>query len=227
MMSSFQEPSASADMWDTLHSDSRFRPRYPSEDVVRFLVGAFPEETRSAKHSLDIGVGGGRHVHLMCEMGFDVAGCDISEVALRHTREWLSESRCEADLRVGSMLDLPFDAAAFDAAVAFGVFYYGDGSDYAQAVAELHRVLRPGGQALVVTRATDDYRFGKGQDLGEDTWRILIEDTNEYGSVQHFLSESAVPRVFSAFSSVDFEKTTTSRLQRAAMDSNWIVRLVK
>jgi ubiquinone/menaquinone biosynthesis C-methylase UbiE len=99
---------------------------------------------------LDIGCGPG---YLAAEMANAVGaqgrvcGIDVSEPMLK-----LARRRCAAldrvDLKIGDASRLPFDDATFDAAAAIQVYLYVNGVD--SALAELHRVLRPGGRAVVM-----------------------------------------------------------------------------
>ena len=148
---------------------------------------------------LDIGLGAGRHTKLAAELGFRAFGMDISFVGLQHARERLLTAGLDARLAQASMLDLPFSECSFAAVLSFGVFYYGTEKEMKQAIAEVHRVLIPGGKAFLVTRTAGDYRFGKGTRLGRNTFELDIDDTNEYGSVQHFLASDDVPLYFSEF----------------------------
>jgi hypothetical protein len=96
-----------------------------------------------------------------------------------------------------------------------------------QAIAELHRVLKVGGQAFVVVRTTDDFRHGKGRALEPDTYLLTISETNEEGTVQHFLSEPELRAAFTAFSEFEFEKTETTFAARTRKNSDWLVSLKK
>jgi SAM-dependent methyltransferase len=60
------------------------------------------------------------------------------------------------DVRVGDLVALPFEAGAFDVAVAAWMLYHAPDLD--RAVAELARVLRPGGRLVATTNATDHLR---------------------------------------------------------------------
>lgn len=213
--------------WNRLHTLARFRPRYPLDHVVRFLMSNFPEERRRSLKALDIGVGGGRHIKLLCELGFLAFGIDISDEGLQHCRDWLGTLNYEATLKQASMSDLPFPDNAFDVAISCGVFYYADSAGMQKAIGELHRVLAPGALALVLTRTTDDYRYGKGILLEDNTFRLTIEDTNECGTVGHFLGESDVPAMFSSFSDVRFEKTETTFNERQSVNSDWLITVRK
>ena len=125
------------------------------------------------------------------------------------------------------MTELPFESNSFDAAISYGVFNYGTAEDMRGAIDELHRVLKVGGQGFVVLRTTDDFRYGKGQALEEDTCLLTISETNEVGTVQHFLSEPTVRASFAAFSDLEFEKTETTFSARTAKNSDWLISLRK
>ncbi len=213
--------------WNRLHRQPRFRPQYPSEHVVRFFMNHFPAEQRASLRALDIGVGGGRHTKLLSELGFQTFGVDISDEGLQHCRAWLDSLDYHATLQRASMCCLPFAAGYFDLAISFGVYYYADAAGMAAAVAELHRVLVKGGRALVTLRSVDDYRYGKGEALGEKTFRLEIDDTNERGTVQHFLDEADVPILFHEFSEVLFEKTETTFHERRDVNSDWLITVRK
>jgi SAM-dependent methyltransferase len=215
--------------WDGLHALERFRPVYPSEAVVRFLMTGFRDRLRQSPRlsALDIGVGGGRHVRLLCELGFDTCGVDISAEGLKQTEGLLARLGFTATLKPAAMTELPFESSSFDVVISYGVFNYGTAADMRQAIAEVHRVLKPGGRAFVVLRTTDDFRHGKGQALEPDTYLLTISETNEEGTVQHFVSESAVSTAFAAFSNLEFEKTETTFAARTAKNSDWLVSVRK
>ena len=96
-----------------------------------------------------------------------------------------------------------------------------------QAIAELRRVLVPQGRACLLMKTTDDYRFAKGTRLENNTFRLTIQETNEYDAVLHFLSESDIPEEFSQFSDVQFEKTETTFDQRRSVNSEWLITVQK
>lgn len=213
--------------WDALHTQPRFRPRYPNEHVVRFLMANFAPEDRAHSRVLDIGVGGGRHTRLLCELGFQVIGTDISREGLTQTERLLNASGLQANLQLAEMTSLPFPDASFHGVLSYGVFVYADRAGMAQAVAELHRVLLPDGMAFLMLRSDRDYRCGKGEEIEPGTYRLTIEDTNEFGLIQRFLSEAEVSECFAAFREVDFELTETTFDHRRKYNSDWLITVRK
>jgi SAM-dependent methyltransferase len=214
----------SSSHWDQLHDNPRFRPQYPNDHVVRFLMGSRTLLEGKRARFLDIGVGAGRHCKLASELGFETFGIDTSFVGLQHTRLCLGNIAFVAQ---ASMLALPFTDCSFQVVLSFGVFYYGTADDMKQAIAETHRVLEPGGKALIVLRTLDDHRFGKGKKLGHNTFQLDIADTNELGTVEHFVGAADIEPYFSTFSQISFEKTETTSANRTRVDSDWLITLGK
>jgi ubiquinone/menaquinone biosynthesis C-methylase UbiE len=222
-----EEPKKFCTLWDRLHEQPRFRPVYPNESVVRFLMQNYRNFNPQGIKVLDLGVGGGRHTKLLCELSFCVFGIDISMIALKYTRKRIVKENLDAGLARATMDHLPFKENSFDAVISYGVFNYGNQKEMQKAIKEVYRILTPNGKAFVMLRSTDDYRFGKGEQLEPNTFNLNIHDTNEHGTIQHFLGEKAVREYFSAFSNLEFEKTETTFMQLQAVNSDWLITAEK
>jgi SAM-dependent methyltransferase len=219
---------AQAISWDQLHESPRFRPRYPNDHVVRFLMANRAAiEGTGTRRFLDIGAGAGRHMQLASELGFEPYGIDTSITGLQHAEQRLRNLQLPSKLAHASMLALPFADCSFALVLSFGVFYYGTGNDMQQAIAEAHRVLVSGGKLFALLRTTQDYRFGKGERLARNTFRLKIADTNELDTVQHFLAIGDIAVYFGKFSQVTFEKTETTSANRTRVDSDWLISAQK
>lgn len=107
--------------------------------AVSSLLGASPGIV------LDCGMGPGRLLLELARRGWTVAGIDVSAEMVALARARLPEKTDQ--LLQGSVESLPFPAASFDAAVATGVLEYVE--DVPRALAEVARVLRPGGLFVV------------------------------------------------------------------------------
>ena len=86
---------------------------------------------------LDIACGSGLAVRLADATGATVAGIDASDELIAVARERTPH----ADLRIGSMYELPWPDASFDAVMSVNGVWGGCGA----AIDEAFRVLRPGG----------------------------------------------------------------------------------
>jgi SAM-dependent methyltransferase len=86
---------------------------------------------------LDVACGAGLGVRLAAGTGAEVAGIDAAEALLDVARDRTPG----ADLRLGSMFELPWPDARFDRVMSINGIWGG----CAGALDEAHRVLRPGG----------------------------------------------------------------------------------
>ena len=97
---------------------------------------------------LEVGCGPAVMMPDLLAMGFEVDGIDVSGEMVRRGRQRMAghplERRCRLD--VGDVEHLAFPDAAFDAVLCMGVLEYLPGN--AKALAEISRVLRPGGMAV-------------------------------------------------------------------------------
>jgi len=98
------------------------------------------------KDVLDVGCGAGVEVVRFARAGARVTGVDIAESAINLARANVEQQGLEARLEVADGEHLPFPDASFDLVFTHGVVQY-TGDDSAM-VAEIHRVLRPGGLAI-------------------------------------------------------------------------------
>ena len=108
---------------------------------------------RPGERVLDMGCGAGRHAFEMYRRGADVVAFDQDADELAVVREWFAAMRdevppgAEADAKEGDALALPFGDGEFDRIVAAEVLEHIPAD--IQAIAELARVLRPGGTLAV------------------------------------------------------------------------------
>jgi SAM-dependent methyltransferase len=103
---------------------------------------------RRPRRFLDVGCGRGWFgARVRDELGADVSAVDQSSRMVELAREAGLDAR-EADVR-----DLPFDDDAFDCAAANWMLYHLPDVD--EALAEIARVLRPGGRLGAITNGRD------------------------------------------------------------------------
>jgi ubiquinone/menaquinone biosynthesis C-methylase UbiE len=95
---------------------------------------------------LDIGCAAGAEFDPLLARGFHIVGLDYAPEMLRLAQQRYAASKavhlCRADAE-----SLPFPDASFDHVVCLGVFEYL--STYDRGLDEIHRVLRPGGLAIL------------------------------------------------------------------------------
>ena len=150
-----------------------WKPMYITPDVVaqRHKV-LHALALRSGERVVDAGSGPG---FLAADMGTavgstgQICGIDISE-----SMNAMVQARCIGqpwvELRVGDATQLPFGDGDFDVAVSTQVCEYV--SDATKALAELYRVLRPGGRALLL----------------DTDWDSIVWNTTDRGRMDRVLA---------------------------------------
>src|SRR5262249_6843216 len=98
---------------------------------------------------LEIGFGPGVDVARTAAIGASVAGIDPSDVMVRQASRRNADAirAGRVDLRRGAMPDLPFVDAAFDKAYSINSYQFWPYKT--RALAELRRVMRPGGVVII------------------------------------------------------------------------------
>ncbi|MCR9219915.1 MAG: methyltransferase domain-containing protein [Alphaproteobacteria bacterium] len=126
---------------------------------------------------LDVGTSTGTNLRMLRDAGYhDVTGLDMSDEAIRYCRD-----KGLGDVRKGDICAMPFPDARFDAVLATDIVEHVD--DDAAALAEIRRVLKPGGLALLTVPAFEQL-WGAQDDLSHHKRRYrlprfcaLVEET--------------------------------------------------
>lgn len=140
--------------WDQVYAmDDAHRKLTPAAQVVLW-------EESLPRHStvLDVGCGIGRHAIWMALSRHFVSACDPSVVALKCLEQFAGERDANIPFHQCAAQALPWKADVFDAVLCYSVLHYLPEAELAPALSEMHRVLVPGGQLMLVTRTTEDER---------------------------------------------------------------------
>jgi ubiquinone/menaquinone biosynthesis C-methylase UbiE len=151
---------SSQETWDAFFSDFYLRVHAGGEDreAVReqALAATALSGCPAGGEVLDVACGFGRHAVPLAQEGYRVTGVDRSAPLLAE-----AQRRAGADARWPRLVEadyreLPFADASFDAALNLytSIGYLGDEED-ARVLAEIARVLRPGGRLVIETMHRD------------------------------------------------------------------------
>jgi ubiquinone/menaquinone biosynthesis C-methylase UbiE len=121
------------------------RHRYFVEPHIR-EVAQFPEH--KGKRLLEVGVGLGTDHRQFVLNGVRTVGIDLTPRAIQMTRQRLNLHGLTSNLCNTDAEKLPFKEDSFDVVYSFGVLLCTPNTDI--AIQEIHRVLRPGGKAIVM-----------------------------------------------------------------------------
>jgi len=144
-------PLASPEFFAEVEAD-RYSLEPAIEELARF-------ESWANRDVLEAGCGIASDGMRFVRAGARYTGLDFSPVALDVARRRLELEGGSAGFVSGDITDLPFPSESFDLVYSNGVIHHVP--DTARAVNEFHRVLRPGGTALVMVyhRSSFNYFF--------------------------------------------------------------------
>jgi SAM-dependent methyltransferase len=115
---------------------------------------------------------------------------------------------------------IPYPDAFFDAVISLYVIYHNTLANMKKTIAEIHRVLRPGGLALLTFMSKRSYRYGRGRQLEPDTFAPDVGA--DEGIPHHFSDRGKVERLLNAFHllQIDLDEWIDDQGQR---HSHWQV----
>lgn len=117
---------------------------------ARSVAGRFP----GARDVLEVAPGPGFFAVELAKLGtFKITGLEISDTLLEIARRNAADAKVAVDFRHGNASAMPFGDESFDLVYCSAAFK--NFSEPVKALDEMHRVLRPGGTALIVDLRKD------------------------------------------------------------------------
>lgn len=139
---------------------------YPNEYAVRIFMGNYPrlnldKSLYKRQKACEIGCGDGRNLVLLHNLGFRTYGVEITDEIVHGTKLRLKTVEgVEADIRVGTNDELPFESEFFDYLLSWNACYYmGEQEDFGAYVNEFARVLKPNGHLVVCVPKPNHFIF--------------------------------------------------------------------
>jgi len=169
------QPSLSFDRAADYYDATRALP----PDVSAKLTEAILVELRGAGRLLEVGVGTGRISRPLMERGLRVAGVDIAPQMMARLRDQLTPAHTPPDLLLADATRLPFRDGSFPALLFVHVLHLIP--DWRDAVAEMRRVLAPGGVVLSHWDQTKGANWGEPSkasdwDAAGEWWKEALQE---------------------------------------------------
>ncbi|HTP81012.1 MAG TPA: class I SAM-dependent methyltransferase [Bacteroidota bacterium] len=188
----------------------RFEIQPFMRDIVRF-------DQYAGKKVLEVGCGLGTDLIQFARAGAEVTGIDLTPQSIDFVRKRFRLEGLPLRADVADAEHLPFDDDSFDVVYSFGVLHHTPNTQ--RAVREVYRVLKPGGEAVVMLYHKNSFHVRVGTPLfsmfrawngrfrrataSVDDWvRIYDGGDNPLGKAY---TKSEAARLFAAFRNVTFE----------------------
>jgi SAM-dependent methyltransferase len=123
----------------------RFVGELAHKPLDRELLSRFATEVRGRGQVYDLGCGPGQTTAFLHDCGVTVRGLDLSAELLREA----GRRRPDVEFEQGDMLALPCANGSLVGVSAFYAIVHLSAAGFQRAVAEIHRVLQPGGLLLL------------------------------------------------------------------------------
>jgi len=139
------------------------------------------------KRVLEIGCGVGTDGAQFARAGADYTGIDLTEAAVELARQNFALQGLPGTFRSADAENLDFPDESFDLVYSHGVLHHTP--DTAQAVREVHRVLRSGGRAVVMLYHRDSYNYRVGIQMLRRAGANLLKHEMGLKLIHHLTGE--------------------------------------
>jgi ubiquinone/menaquinone biosynthesis C-methylase UbiE len=190
-------------------------PRYPEQVPFSEVLDYAALHGRAV---LEIGCGAGGQAEVFARQGAAVTAIDITDQAVHLTRRRFDLEGLPGSIQRGDAERLAFAGDSFDLVWSWGVIHHT--ADIARAVAEIHRVLRPGARAKVMVYHRHSLRnwihggLSHGLLRGK-LWRMSYDDVLKSvtdGYIARQMTKAEARALFRGFRSVKLRLTDLSDL---------------
>ena len=185
------------------------------------FIPSFAEfESWRGKKVLEVGVGLGTDFVRFARAGAEATGIDLTEAAAGLVRRRLELEGLEAEVLAADAEALPFPDVGFDLVYSWGVLHHTP--DTRKALAEVQRVLAPGGEARIMLYSRRSWFalgvWGKTALLRARPWRsfteVLADHVESPGTKAY--TQAELDELFAGFSSVSYRRFVTPYDRRVA-----------
>jgi ubiquinone/menaquinone biosynthesis C-methylase UbiE len=165
--------------------------RYRSHRHLTEWIGSM----RPGAHVLEVGCGIGLDSAQMAKGGLRVTGMDLTQIGAQTANARAQAHGWPASYLCADGEHLPFKDRTFDYVYSFGVMHHA--SDTQRCIDEAHRVLRDGGQALIML-----YHRHSLNEAVHRLVRVPFEERDELCPVVRRFTRAEVRSMFGRFKSV-------------------------
>lgn len=182
--------------WNQVHN-TRNWGRYPAEELIRFMARNYFSCERSSLRVLDLGCGTGANTWFFGREGFTTIAFDGSLTATKKAAAFCKDFADSTSFLQADAGILPFKNESFDVVADIGALSANSSKGVRQILAEINRVLKPGGRvfsSVLFTTSTSGYKTGEKIDC--HSYRNVDHGPVAGLGTIHFFSRSEIIRLW-------------------------------
>jgi len=172
--------------WNEIYARGEDSNEEPWTNVVSFVHRFVLKNATGPVSFLELGCGSGSNLRFAAGIGMDCTGIDASKVAVEVCNARLERDGLRADVLHCPFGKLPFPDQSFDCVVDRASLMFADPAILDETIAEVHRVLKPGGHFFHKTIADDVAATLVASDTGDGS-----STTDRYAKYLDFCLTSA------------------------------------
>lgn len=185
------------DHWAGIQQGSKWLT--PEDDVIRWAKGFQPDA-----RILDLGAGVGRHALALAANGYEVTALDAAPEGLAA----IDTADMGVTTTLGRMNALPYEDHSFDHVLSWNVIYHGDEDILLKTIAEIRRVLKPGGTymgtMLSKRRLPSECEKYAGREISRNAWVFDAPGTDKIHP-HYFCNAAELLALFAGFETLWLE----------------------
>ncbi len=169
-----------------------------------YSVEKIEKKLEKGSRILDAGCGNGKAIEPLIKKGYDVIGFDISKTALKLTEKRVINIGKTSKLVLSDVNCFPFKNNCFDAVVCNYVLTHLLNKERKKCINEIFRVLKTNGFLFIEVFLDDDFRYGKGKKIGENTFM-------RNGLLYHYFTENEMRELLGCFRKLEIDNIIKPR----------------
>ncbi|MDI6778511.1 MAG: class I SAM-dependent methyltransferase [Patescibacteria group bacterium] len=210
--------------------DARYENDPPDQDEPRACVPEFFEKHKKELKGgkiFDLGCGSGRNLLYAAKLGFEMYGLDISQVALSQLKNKLKEENLSADVRKGSVYNLPYKDTVFNCVMSINSLQHNDWKGAEKSFAEAGRILKDGGLFLLSVRSASRDLPEDRTDVPDKGVTFVLSRGFNAGIMLHHYTREEIEELASKNSLKILDIREDTEYKEGERQVNWIVTFRK
>lgn len=181
-------PEVAENPWSAAYVEQLVAGRH---EYAPWFATALDYLSTAGKDVLDVGCGQGIDVVRYARAGARVTGIDLTPTHVELARRHVAAVGLDAEIMVGDAERLPFYDCSFDRVSSNGVLHHTPNME--AALSEIHRVLRPAGEARVIVYNRRSFHYWLFQVLQQGIRkRQLFEEGSMEGVLSRGVERSSI-----------------------------------